>query len=128
MSIYTYIIPYKGKAKSEVCVFLFNIILLLRSLLLPLRHFCLSNRYIYIHCSLLQESLDSCEHLVLIYIMFQELIQSITDISNRTVSVAAFLVQESRLVTQAVMAFHIILSFVIYQQLDVTGGSFKTFL
>ena len=52
-----------------------NIALFLRSVQLPIKYFHPSNQHIFIHCSLLQDSPDSFDHLILIYFMFLVLIQ-----------------------------------------------------
>ena len=48
----------------------FDITLFLRSVQLPTKHFHPSNKHIYIHCSLLHDSPDSFDHLILIYFLF----------------------------------------------------------
>ena len=47
-----------------------DIALFLRSAQLPSKHFRLSNQYIYINCSLLQNSLDNFDHIISIYFLF----------------------------------------------------------
>ena len=52
-----------------------DIALFLRSVQLPTKHFYPSNLRIYIHCSLLQDSPSSFNHLILIYFLFPVLRQ-----------------------------------------------------
>ena len=52
-----------------------DIALFLRSVQLPIKHFHPSKKHIYIHCSLLQDSPDSFDHLILIYFLFPVLRQ-----------------------------------------------------
>ena len=44
--------------------------IIFKSFALPIKHFHPNNQLIYIHCSLLQDSTDSFDHLILIYALF----------------------------------------------------------
>ena len=66
---------------------LYNIALFLISPQLPIKHFHPSNQHIYIHCSLLQDSPDSFDHLILIYFLFPCSVK--TNVRIRAFSVAA---------------------------------------
>ena len=61
-----------------------DIALFLRSVQLLIKHFHPSNQHIYIHCSLLQDSPDSFDHLIPVYILFPVL-----NVGTRAFSVAA---------------------------------------
>ena len=52
-----------------------DVALFLRFAQLPITHFHLSSQHIYIHCVFLQDSLDSFDHLILIYFSFPVLRQ-----------------------------------------------------
>ena len=64
-------------ATSEISALASNIILFLRFVLFIYKHFHLEATCIIIHWSVLQESLDNFDHLVLIYFLFPELKQTL---------------------------------------------------